>query len=498
MAQRIVVIWFPHLLADWQLRRRPELASGPFAMALMERNRRVVKAVNAIAQQKGVYPEMLVADCRAMAPELEVFDYDPQQPQKLLSALAEWCIRFTPIVSIDMPEGLVLDANGCTHLWGGESGYINEIQKRFAELGYTTRIGMADTIGCAWAVSRFESQQYIVKSNTEGKAIAHLPPAALRLEPKVVDKLTRLGLRTIGSFMKMPGPSLRRRFGENLLQRLDQALGSAIEHLEPVEPVIPYQERLTSLEPIRTAVGIEIALKELLESLCQRLSKESMGLRKCELRCYRLDGNIQRIEIGTNKPSRNTAHLFKLFELKIPEIEPDLGIELFVMEARVVEELQNSQDALWAVSDANESALAELVDRLEGKTGEGSVHRYLPSEHYWPEHSFKRAGSLSEKPSTTWRSDLPRPLHLLPKPEKIDVMVPVPDYPPLLFIYKGQRHQVEKADGPERIEQEWWIQTGEYRDYYCVEDDKGHRYWLFRSGDYMNEHVQWYLHGFFA
>ena len=427
MAQRIVVIWFPHLLADWQLRRRPELASQPFAMALMERNRRVVKAVNTIAQQKGVYPEMLVADCRAMAPELEVFDYDPQQPQKLLSALAEWCIRFTPVVSIDMPDGLVLDANGCPHLWGGESDYINEIKKRFAEFGYTTRIGMADTIGCAWAVSRFESQQCIVKSNTEGKAIAHLPPAALRLEPKVVDKLTRLGLRTIGSFMKMPGPSLRRRFGEHLLQRLDQALGSAIEHLEPVEPLSPYQERLPSLEPIRTAVGIEIALKELLESLCQRLSKESMGLRKCELRCYRLDGNIQRIEIGTNKPSRNTAHLFKLFELKIPEIEPDLGIELFVMEARVVEELQNSQDALWAVSGANESALAELVDRLEGKTGEGSVHRYLPSEHYWPEHSFKRAGSLSEKPSTLWRSDLPRPLHLLPKPEKIDVMVPVPD-----------------------------------------------------------------------
>lgn len=498
MAQRIVVIWFPHLLTDWQLRRKPELAVQPFALALLERNRRVVKAVNAIAQQKGIYPEMVVADCRALVPELEVHDYDPQQPNKLLSALAEWCIRFTPSVSIDHSEGLILDASGCTHLWGSEEGYIAEIQKRFTDFGYTTRIGIADTIGCAWAVSRFESKQCIVAPNGQARAIENLPPPALRLEPKAASRLAKLGLRTVGSFMRMPRPSLRRRFGTDLLQRLDQALGNALEFMNPIEPLSPYQERLPSLEPIRTAVGIEIALKELLENLSQRLNKESKGLRICELRCYRVDGNIQKIEIGTNRPSRNVKHLFKLFEIKIPEIEPDLGIELFVLEAGTVEELLSSQDALWAVSSANESALAELLDRLEGKIGEGSIHRYLPAEHHWPERALKRANSLLEQAATPWRTDLPRPLHLLPKPEQIEVMVPIPDYPPLLFIYKGQRHTITKADGPERIEQEWWLQTGDYRDYYCVENEGGHRYWVFRSGDYMNEDVKWYLHGFFA
>lgn len=498
MAQRIVVIWFPHLLTDWLLRRKPQLKTQPFALALLERNRRVVKAVNALAQQKGVYPEMVVADSRALVPELDVYDYDPQQPQNLLSALAEWCIRFTPIVSTDLPDSLILDANGCTHLWGGENGYINDIQKRFGEFGYTTRVGIADTIGCAWAVCRFESKQLIVNPNNQAKAIENLPPAALRLEPKVLDKLAKLGLKTIGSFMRMPRPSLRRRFGQNILQRLDQALGSEMELVNPIEPISPYQERLPSLEPIRTAIGIEIALKELLESLCARLNRESMGLRKCELRCYRIDGDIQKIEIGTNRPSRNVAHLFKLFEIRIPDIEPDLGIELFVLEAGTVEELLSFQDALWAVSTANESSIAELLDRLEAKTGAGSIHRYLPAESYWPEHSIKKAISLSEKPTTSWRTDLPRPLHLLPVPEHIEVSVLLPDYPPFLFIYKGQRHTVKKADGPERIEQEWWTQSGEYRDYYCLEDEKGARYWVFRSGDYMSEDVKWLLHGFFA
>ena len=76
--------------------------------------------------------------------------------------------------------------------------------------------------------------------------------------------------------------------------------------------------------------------------------------------------------------------------------------------------------------------------------------------------------------------------------------VPIPYYPTLIFRYKNVMHTVKKADGPERIEQEWWIQQGLYRDYYCVEDEHGARYWLFRSGDYNSGNPEWFLHGFFA
>ncbi len=69
----------------------------------------------------------------------------------------------------------------------------------------------------------------------------------------------------------------------------------------------------------------------------------------------------------------------------------------------------------------------------------------------------------------------------------------------MLFRYKGRLHTIKKADGPERIEREWWIEGGPHRDYYIVEDEDGGRYWLFRSGHYAeNEPNQWFIHGFFA
>jgi protein ImuB len=60
-------------------------------------------------------------------------------------------------------------------------------------------------------------------------------------------------------------------------------------------------------------------------------------------------------------------------------------------------------------------------------------------------------------------------------------------------------HQITRADGPERIENEWWIDSARHRDYYAVEDEQGARYWLFRSGHYSGlQSSRWFLHGFFA
>lgn len=68
----------------------------------------------------------------------------------------------------------------------------------------------------------------------------------------------------------------------------------------------------------------------------------------------------------------------------------------------------------------------------------------------------------------------------------------------MLFVYKNVVHNIKKADGPERIEREWWIEKGLQRDYYCVEDEDGKRYWLFRSGHYETHVPEWFIHGFFA
>jgi protein ImuB len=501
MSKRYMSIWFRHLLTDWQVNRRPELAHMPFVFTTKERGRIIITATNIEAERQDIHIGTAAADAKAIVPGLQVIDDIPGKAVRLLTAIGEWCIRYTPIIAVDAPDGLILDISGCPHLWGGEREYLKDLSAKLKSRGYDTRIAIADTIGAAWAIARFGKVTPIIVPGTHASALLSLPPAALRLEPVILEKLKKLGFYKIESFIGMPRSVLRRRFGQGILQRLDQALGHEVEPIMPLQPIAPYEERLPCLEAIRTATGIEIALQRLLDMLCKRLQHEGKGMRTGILKCYRVDGKTVQIDIGTNRASRNTAHLFKLFELKIASIEPALGIELFVLEAPKVEDVSPEQESLWEAGQCGleDMELAELLDRIAGKVGAGAIHRYLPQEHYWPERSVKSSVSLSEKTGTDWRSNRPRPIRLLAKPEVIEVMVPLPDYPPVQFIYNQKIHQVKKADGPERIEREWWLEAGELRDYYTVEDQDGCRYWLFRSGHYAGDkQVQWFIHGFLA
>ncbi|MES2828769.1 MAG: DNA polymerase Y family protein [Bacteroidota bacterium] len=502
MQKRFVYIWFRQLLADWQLIRRPELKVVPFVFAAPDHGRLIITAVSPLAAEAEVQVGMKAADAKAICVGLEIIEDKAGRSVKLLKGLGEWCVRYAPIVAIDeyAMDGLMMDVSGCTHLWGDEHGYLTEILSRLKSKGYTVHVAIADNPGAAWAVARYGKVTPLIKSGQHIEALLPLVPEALRLEAVVLAKLQKLGFYQIKSFINMPRSVLRRRFGTNFLIRLGQALGTEEEILNPLQVPVPFQERLPCLEPVRTCTAIEIAITNMLKSLCKRMMEEGKGLRHGSLTCYRLDGKIVQITVGTSGATHSISHLFKLFQLKIEQIRPDLGIELFVLNASKVDDVEVPQEEMWTSKPGldNESVI-RLLDRVAGKVGIEVIRRYLPAKHNWPERSMEMAVSVTQKSVSEWRVDKPRPTELLKRPDPIEVMALIPDHPPRFFIYKGVQHMIVKADGPERIEREWWLDQGEHRDYYQVEDDQGRRYWLFRSGHYTSEQkYQWFIHGFFA
>ena len=103
-----------------------------------------------------------------------------------------------------------------------------------------------------------EKNTPVIESNQQSSAILSLPPESLRLDIDTIERLHKLGLKQIKDFIAMPRPSLRRRFGRQLIQRINQALGYEEEIIQPVQPPEPYHERLPCLEPIVTAAGLKL------------------------------------------------------------------------------------------------------------------------------------------------------------------------------------------------------------------------------------------------
>jgi protein ImuB len=84
-------------------------------------------------------------------------------------------------------------------------------------------------------------------------------------------------------------------------------------------------------------------------------------------------------------------------------------------------------------------------------------------------------------------------LRLFPRPEPVTAEAAGEGDPPASFLWRARRHRIRTAEGPARIEPEWWLgESGGPRDYWRLEDEAGLRFWLFgQSGS-------WYLHGLFA
>ncbi|HEY5289049.1 MAG TPA: DNA polymerase Y family protein, partial [Caulobacteraceae bacterium] len=136
---------------------------------------------------------------------------------------------------------------------------------------------------------------------------------------------------------------------------------------------------------------------------------------------------------------------------------------------------------------------------------EGAVWRAEAFPSHAPERATKRRPPLSPSKNAGWDGERPRPLRLFRRPEPIEVVAPVPDDPPVLFRWRGRAHRVRRAEGPERLGEEWWRRSFETadplraRDYYQVEDEVGARFWLFRAGLYDASHPpKWWLHGLFG
>jgi protein ImuB len=470
------------------------------------KNARRLTAVNDAAARAGLRVGMSFADASAIYPALAWAEAAPAEDARLLTGIAEWCERYTPLVGLDPPDGLIFDITGVSHLFGGEAALARDLMRRLASQGFHARIGIADTVGGASAVARY-GKTAIIPPGKIPDALAPLPVGALRIDGETRLGLIQLGLKTIGALMGRPRAPLSARFGEALLQRLDQALGREEEPITPRLPVPALCVEQGFPEPLMRDEDLLAVLAHLEQQLCGLLEQRGQGARHLLATFFGAGGGVNRIEIGTSRVLRDVSHLHRLFTDKFEQAHWDneFGydrIRLAVLEA---ESFSASQKDLTAAEDGPE--LAQLIDRLSARLGVTRVLRIMPQDTHVPEHASVTIPAAHAKefapPTPPVQDGLApsRPIRLFERPEPIDAMAEFPDGPPVRFRWRRVLHQVVRVEGPERIALPWWRDAEKRaltRDYFRVETGEGARLWLFRDGLYSETAVapRWFCHGF--
>ncbi|MFD1509992.1 Y-family DNA polymerase [Lacimonas salitolerans] len=532
--KRALSLWFPRLGAERLLRalRVPDW-SVPFAVLRDTGQMQVIAALSQAASAAGLRPGQPLRDAMAVCPGLMTRLQNPQAEAAFLATLRRWATQFSPWVAEQPPDALMLDITGCAHLFGGEEALIDRIGADCARHGLSVQCGIADTPGAAWALARFaggaaghtrsgdaidqearatrsraikrrhwerggatpirdhvQAPRHRIAAPGQTRTVLDpLPVTALRLEAETIEKLSRLGLRRIGDLAGQPRAALARRFGIGLVQRLDQALGSAPEPISPARADTALATRLTLPEPIGLQGDILAALDRLIPRLCTLLRDRGLGARAVRLQAFRADGTMGAVTVGLARPTREADRIRPLLAMKLDEIDAGFGIDMLRLEAVQTEPLHDTthsghaEAALAAQGRmGQQTAMEDLIARLGARIGLEAITRRHPGDSHIPEKGAQvLAAAWSAPHDGPWpHPPVPRPA-LIWRPEPVHA----PDRPrlPRQFRWRGRDFAVTHATGPERIAPEWWLDDPDWRsgtrDYWVVTTDSGARLWLF-------------------
>jgi protein ImuB len=543
LSRRVVSIWFPFWSIDllrrrWQRRAANGASRGesrpghgdhrrPVLLTQPQQGREVVAAACPLATARGVKTGMPLANARALVHgDAIVATWMPERDAESLRALAIWCNRFSPTVGIDPPDGLVLDVTGTQRLHKGERRLLMTIRHAMERMGLRSRVAIASTIGCAGAMARYAREACsLVSPGDEARSLARMPPEALNLSKAHTQAMKAMGFERLDSLMNLPRSSLPARFGPEVLERLDAALGrrvgvsDMIDVIEPIRPCEPIIAERRFDGPTTHWESVEACAAALVEELMATLASRHAGVRRLEA-CLMIANRRPpvRLMLTLCRPCRDGLHVWSMLRPHLERVHLGDGIEGMRLAATRIAAMHHVQCSFTAPTTVATSgthshgvlktdpaeACAALSDTLMSRLGVDAVAKVFHVESHVPERAFRLVSVMHSHrhPGETRAITTPRPSCLFLQPEPVQVMHVSPDGPIHRMHWRDRLWHVTTCIGPERIGGRWWLHVpGDGcadRDYYrlCIacEGLDPRWVWVYR----LSPCGTWHAHGEWA
>lgn len=511
---------------------------------------------------------MNITVARALLPAAQTGEFNPQEDFRTLVQVARTFQSLTPLVALDSElveafrkkllhtlderwNGFTLNLSGTDRIHHGVRGAALKVLRYFVEHEIPVRIGIGATHGSAWARSRYGAKHRCADQYGPGYSICgedvpldELPVSALRIEPPIVEKLRDVGITTIGLLRRIPRAELGKRYGVRVLQRIDHLLGMSTEPFRTLRVPEPCRVQKRFETPLFSRAGVQQSVSQLFQQLFHRLARRKKRARSFYIECTycrpdRSKGTVRK-EVSLFSAGTDQKRLQSVVGPAIEKLSFEGDVCAISIEAKLLSGVLVRQEGFFARDRAAmyQDAIDDLMNHLVVKLGAAGVRRVALHQSYVPERAFSYQSVLSEnatyskeavsngdrvvgrectkvaESSPAYCAESPivpheRPSIVFRIPERISAIAQVPDKPPSLIIWNGDRLKIMYGSGPERIEGEWWSVTeqlssipqslarssvGDHcqgRDYFRVQDEHGRWLWIFRQQGERD----WFLQG---
>lgn len=481
---------FPSLPLDVFARALdPDSATRPFVVGSGGHYPRVVMA-NAAAHATGIRHGQLLSGAFALAPDMVLRDRDADAEARALAQIATWTLTFTPMACLALPDAVVAEIGGSVRLFGGLPQLIARLSSGTQDLGFAGRLGIAPTPDAALLLARASYRKAVRDAARLPQVLAPLPLALFDLPEATRATLRDAGITTFGQAAALPRDGAARRFGGDLVRRIDHALGLAPDPRAPFVPPPRFSGRLELPAPVRDVEALGFGVQRLVRDLADWLLARGLGAVRLTLTLahehyLRVRGVTPTVvPFALGAPARSTAHLLGVLRERLARVTLPAPVEAIVLDSEETAPLAGRNLGLLPGDDLDKIEVP-LVDRLRARLGEDAVFRLVPQAEHRPELAMRTLAGRETLPANGATSvEAPRPLWLLREPEPLNETL--------------ARAPWILRQGPERIESGWWDGGDLRRDYYIADMAHGAATaWIYRDHR-RGLGEEWFLHGIFA
>ena len=333
-------LWLPTFELRLELVRSPALDATSVALLATEGGmRRTVWQVSARAAEAGVRPGQLVSQAISLCPALTLLEPDPAHYDAAQDTLLEVLSELTPVVEPAGRGRVFLGMDGLARLYGSPQNQVLRVLRTLfrilpAPLVAATRAGLAPGKFGAWvaAAGARPGDPMIVPERALRAFLASRPVSALPVEEATLDRLERLGVRTLGELVRFPAPALVGQFGEEGGRARAWATGERIDAVRPWHRPRPVRVALDFAVPVGQVETLNGALDRLLERALAR--PERCGRSVTALRVIgRLEGSGSwMVDAVLRDPTASKESLAFTLRSRIVLLPPPRAVEALTVE----------------------------------------------------------------------------------------------------------------------------------------------------------------------
>ncbi|MDH3688189.1 MAG: DNA polymerase Y family protein [Gammaproteobacteria bacterium] len=455
---------------------------GPMVVLQQQKNRCVVRAVSPAAEAEGVCVGMPINAAYALCHQLDARLHNPKTEVARLKRLAAWAGQFTPMVSLEPPQALLLEVKASMKLFGGLEALCRLIGEGLSELGHEFVIAVSPTPIASWFMARNAHEFVVTDKEALRSVLGELTLTGLGLDARVVAGLHKSGLRTLRDVWRLPREGLARRFGCGFLNIFDRALGLTPD---PRKAFVPPERFASALElpaEISDTELLLIAIHRLQLELAGFLRARDAGVDSLTITLHHARRPASSLQVGMRHNSCDADHLLLLIRERFEHLRLPASVIRVTLTADEIHAFTPAHRQLFDNKESVDQDWDQVLEQLQARLGEQAVRGVQPVMDHRPERAWSYVDPGEAKPV----GKLPhRPLWLLPQPQA-------------LALRRGRpwrQGKLRLQQGPERIEGGWWDDADICRDYYVAIDRNGSRLWIFRD---LVQAKRWYLHGWFS